>query len=464
MATGAPILASGEYFDPKHVFKLLGHGRHNESKNERGVLKPRVERRYKLKENEFYASAIECGRYGIMLSLIESQLIDEFMLNKVPIPIPSADMISLYPNSFPVRGARQMNQDLEPGKLDNYEIYAPFVPRSHKIYAPFLEKSASSTIPNNIYVLLNYFPVRIKNITKTPSDFEFYGKQYSLPFSELKIYRLTISGVISSGNDSIKTKLQREILAPESEKIREIFGILTNDKNSLFIVLPNYCLNLGILQDYSDDPLIDYLKNAIFAMTSDSVLKPFIRVSSTQKFRHIFYKGTTLLTIFYRINLYLKNIGHENAPFMVINDLCRATVSARVANENAGYSNNESNYRSYPKKHLLHTQKLRSIYNSIYDELRPNINSLIPINKERRTKKIPEYKNLIKNNNYIYKKIKLRNNTKKNFLNKARNKFTRRFGRISKTNLANFLNTVPQETHLINEENIRSYLNSVANT
>ncbi len=343
-----------EYFSPDHIFLLNGHGSEPKSKNNLGRIINRQDRRYTLKDNEFYAGSTTCGMLGLSKTIKE---LTKFITSDVPVEIPSPDMNSFYTEQFPVGPTRQLK--LENRELlntigsthDMFEVIAPLRNKAHKIYAPFLNKSpSSSTVPNSRIQLLFVHQMNEPNIKYPEGGFTFEDVRIFLKKGTYTVYELMISGILQSGQDNVKTIAAQRALKAKSEQIVNIFNIKKPNPNCLYIVITNYTLS-KMFDDAHLDPLTIYLKEAIIAMFSDSFIKPY-EILEDPTFYDIVYGKWPISNLFEII----RDIINDDEPILLINDLCRPT-SSDVIESNIAYSNNESDPRSYHPSHPVRQKK-----------------------------------------------------------------------------------------------------------
>ncbi len=466
-AAGSP-----KYFAPDHMFMLLGHGLHNEDKDTRGVILNRSARRYALKDNEYYARSTTCGKLGSL----KSEEVENFMLYKIPFDIPSIDeKNTFYGWSFPKKTSRELNLNLWSKHFENkiphpglFNELFPTLHHRHKIYAPFLINSPASSTVSNEYVTL--FSIHPENKSKfiTPAvPFTFMGKEYDANKQKMNLYKLKISGIVSAGNSTIKSIEEQDKLMSKSQQIAEIFKIINPSSVYLYIVIPQYCLTKNFENDYSDDPLVQYLKEALIAMQADSIFKSYHYMVGGDTFKNVINQEFKISDIFEIIRDILK----DDMPILLINDLCRP-VSSSIGAENEEFSNIESNNRSYHPNHPIRARrnktkrlnKSKKILNTMRQTINRTKNGLLANNFER-------YKETLSPSqlDFFLKRMpnsgRFRSNiTRKRFLNTIIKNLVREVGPTSKSNLYGPIRLIEElSKYAVSRNSLNQYYKSMAN-
>ncbi len=465
-----------EYFSPDHVFLLSGHGAAPDRKNWSGKVIEQKKRRYALKDNEFYASATNCG----MLGTLPEKEITKFITYKTPIEIPSLTMASFYTNRFPISTARQLKQanrkqyeNINTTQNIMFNIIAPLREKPHKIYAPFLKNSpSSSTVPNNWIQLLSIHKLKEPKLTYPKGLFTFEGANINLEKNTYKVYRLMISGILQSGQDTVKSIAAKEALKKKSDQIVSIFNISRPDPNSLYIVF-KYVDYEKRFSDEHEDPLTNYLKEAIIAMCSDSFIKPY-ELLSDATFNDAINSMWSISDLFD----FIRSVIADDQPILLINELCRPTNSEGIA-DNTAYSNNESDPKSYHYSHPVRRRKneTRRLMNierhRIEQEARQvkiqrlselfNQNYQVQLNKQKvRTQRANPalYDFLMQRPRF---RLPLNMNLKKGLLNRTKKRIFNEYGPgpMTRDNMIRELRTLKQVMTGITANNIDNYISSL---
>ncbi len=295
------------YFENSHVFLLAGHG------EDLGTGE-----RYELKQNEFYASATQCGR--ISGSIIQDKF--KFITHNPTIKIPDESVpSSLYPLNYPNFPLKKyMSSEYTPNSYKfNTQIDAM------KIYFPQSQFSHTKTIP-----LTNFHPVsfwkdeKSINYQGNPIPFEYNGKTDNINPAEYNIYILTISGVQRPNINIEEYNRKFNELKLKSDYLREnlfpnhVFKLNFDFKYFLSIILPK---NVGVYFN-SNMSYYMYAKDVIETVFSLSFIRldEFINIlNPILTFHNIFYFKIRIDNL---INKIRTKLG-DDKPILIINNLCR---------------------------------------------------------------------------------------------------------------------------------------------
>ncbi len=249
------------YFDNNSVFLLTGHS------SDTGEL------RYKLKDNEFFASPLECGRIGYTTIL---PFLD-FAAHNPKIKIPTVeDETSLHPltyNSFPFRGITSRNDVFKKGRM-----FERWEKDSWKLYFPQSPKINTNTIPQMEFKYFSGNPVftKEKNNFHTyegePVEFTFDGKTDYIEPGDYYIFDISISGVLYPNQDTQPLISKLYELVEYSVIIRDIFKLPLLSYYYLYVLIP--VEDLVEQKDFihSDISYYKYMKEVMINVTSLSYI------------------------------------------------------------------------------------------------------------------------------------------------------------------------------------------------
>lgn len=362
-------------FAPDHIFVVSGHGSH--------LLNiPDEDKRYRLKDNEFYASSSICGYIGRATTQLYKNKI-KFITSEPNIIIPHNEMESFH-TLGDVAQLLQTSQTENINNRNNEEKI--YINPSHKIHVPFSTKIASSTIPNENINLLTKWDISfnlIKGKRNTRSGevskkFNFEGKSYTISSGKDQIWYMNISGLLNAGNEDSRSAEQMAALKSKSDALIEALGIELPENDGLQIVVSSLVVvvPIGILYDdllttdYPDDPLAQYFKDAYLAVNADAI---FLQGFSINHFKseHALTLEDIMFTSYSIADIYsiIQDAYGSEKPVLLINDLCRnpdfknlqksralatgnmsPNMKANVRKQvlrNRAFSINESNIRSY---------------------------------------------------------------------------------------------------------------------
>ncbi len=310
-----------KYFKYDHIFQLAGHGYSN------------VEDNYVLQPNEFYTTPTTCGRLAWITNVLQ---FIKFTRIRPVIYIPKPENTDFFPNI-------EISYLRNPTAQRNSQS-APVIHESHayKMYVPFVEQSGSNTIYNTSIAPLLYWTVSDDDI-RVSDDFTFTYKTKTRSYTVMdtgfmEIYKITISGVLSSGHrhSSVALALEEPTLRDATTRIIEAFGIPRTAVSSMFFYVPisSYHLELPYDPDREyDDPFVLYLRDVIAAVYSDSILTPRQLYGETIKIMDFFYKSIPMSTLYPKIRATLD----DDAPIIVMNELCRnyrPSAKTHIVNSN----------------------------------------------------------------------------------------------------------------------------------
>ncbi len=315
---------SKRYFNNDSIFLLCGHAGDTESS------------RYKLKDNEFFASPIECGR----ITYSSSEPFLEFASHNMKIKIPNVkDETSLHPlmySDFPLKlkstiSALSVNNEYKREEMDSWKLYFP--QSSYK---------STNTIPpiefkyfNGHYVKTNKNDL-FHSYVGEPVEFTYKGTTNYIESGDYFIYTVSVSGVLFPNQDVNKFIDKLYKLKEYSDIIQNTFNLPNNMEYYLYILIP--------VEDYYEDndyihskiSYYKYLKDVLIELSELSYIVIDDIINDNLLVSKILDASLLVEDIFKIIR---EDKGDE--PIFIINPLCRSLPSH--LKESAQLLENESN-------------------------------------------------------------------------------------------------------------------------
>ncbi len=302
------LLINGEknntkYFDNSHVFLLSGHGID-------------TGKRYRLKDNEYYASPTQCGRVSVMTS---ERLFYDWIVHNPSIKIPNSSYAyTLNYTNFPFKESSQLYHNIGILEKPNSSI------DNWKIYFPQSQSSKTNSIPSFSFGYFNYhhdkiiIPIRITNRL-----FTYNGKTQILS-GFYNISLLSYSGILQP--NSMTTEFQEKVnaLNAVSETINNDFldDVMSEQIKNGFLILIYPISDFNSALYSSQEPYALYLKDALDVYSSLSFIdyKDYIDLENPSlKLKDVVYLQIDSERLFSDIR---KKLGDEK-PMFILNPLCR---------------------------------------------------------------------------------------------------------------------------------------------
>lgn len=309
-----------KFFDSSHIFFLAGHGTDSGGP------------RYKLKENEFYASPTTCGRLGIGFDSQKEIFASSNPFIKIPNVKNSSSLYPLNYNYFPFRTTASVKY--KPGikkiigspELTNIK----FASNDWKVYFPQSDFIKTNSIPSFEYTCFSYQsaykPIKV-DYRDEPFQFEFNGETIIIKPGQYELYYLSISGAISP-NSMVGTKgdvyMDRfNELYETSHLIIDKFSKynpnISEQYGSLWVIVPISEPNLALYMD--NNPIANYFREVVRLMFSLSFInfENYIKITRTTTFIDVLNTSIDSTTLFHDIR---QKLGDEK-PMFILNKLCR---------------------------------------------------------------------------------------------------------------------------------------------
>ncbi len=333
---------SNAYFKNSHVFLLAGHGKDTSTE------------RYKLKENEFYASPTKCGRLGLI------QLSDYFKFlhhtPRIKVPNPAIPE-SLYPlnyNNFPLKKTSSINKS----NLALFGLKRKInTEDAFKIYHSYTKFSHTNTIPGTTYYYFNQHLIKEHVQPKIWGEtrFSYGGESTSIhSINAYSIFHLTISGAINPNVNTESFDNALQTFLPVSNELAKIFGIKPAPPNTLIFIFSSYDQISPELFS-TNIAYYKYLKDIMDLMSSLSGINYRDLIDVTQpdlKLFDVLTFGIPVSDLFAKLR---EKVG-DDEPLFIINPLCREVSSLSNMSRNMYRLSNNSNIES----NLLRTTRNRN--------------------------------------------------------------------------------------------------------
>ncbi len=344
--TNNSVASETIYFENSHVFLLAGHGK--DISNER----------YKLKENEFYATPTKCGRLGLVFVNDYIKFLHHNPSIKIPNP---ANTESLYPlnyNNFPFKKTSSINKS----NLALFGLKRKInTEDGFKIYHSNTKFKYTNTIPGTHYYYFNQHLIKENVRPKTYGDtaFEYGGKtDYIYSMSSYNIFQITISGAINpnTSTDSFDNALQ--VLLPSSNELEKIFELKPAPPHTLTVIFSSNDQYNGELFS-SNISYYKYLKYVLDLMSSLSGINYRELIDITRpdlKLFDVLTFGVSMNDLFTKLR---EKVG-DDKPIFVINPLCReSTFRGRHEHTLRNNSNIESNILRTTRSKNINSRYIR---------------------------------------------------------------------------------------------------------